>query len=91
MITNMDEHPCCLPTKIFDAVEGGPESNSKFDNTFEEHMRALENEVKVYGKLDYSIDFAIEELLKDPCIAFALQTLTGVTIETYYKNSQMSS
>ncbi|KAL2995595.1 hypothetical protein AAZX31_10G224400 [Glycine max] len=95
MITNMDEHPSCLPVGIvnqqFDAVEGGTESKSKFDCTFEEYMRLLENGEKVDGMSDYSRDFPIAEILKDPCIAFAVQVLTGDTFETYYKKSQMPS
>ncbi|TKY51281.1 methyl-CpG-binding domain-containing protein 13 [Spatholobus suberectus] len=51
----------------------------------------LENQGTVEGKLDYSLDLPLGELLTDPCITLAIQTLTGVTFETYYKSSQMSS
>ncbi|KAK7380289.1 hypothetical protein VNO78_32797 [Psophocarpus tetragonolobus] len=45
---------------------------------------------KVDAKLDYTLDFPLRELLTDPCIAFAIQTLTGVTFEAS-KASQTSS
>ena len=54
-----------------------------------EHVRVIENGDKVDAKLDYSLDFP-RELLTDPCIAFAIQTLTGVTFETS-KTSQVSA
>ncbi|KAE9592594.1 hypothetical protein Lalb_Chr19g0130921 [Lupinus albus] len=50
--------------------------------TMTENVRILENGDKVNGKLDYSLDCPLGELLTDPCIAFAIQTLTGVTFET---------
>ncbi|KAF7813268.1 methyl-CpG-binding domain-containing protein 13-like isoform X2 [Senna tora] len=55
-----------------------------------EHAKVLENGDKVDAKLDYSLDLPLGELLTDPCIAFAVQTLTGVTFETS-KNTQISS
>ncbi|KAH1233631.1 Methyl-CpG-binding domain-containing protein 13 [Glycine max] len=58
--------------------------------TVEECARVLENGDKVDAKLDYTLDFPLGELLTDPCIAFAIQTLTGVTFEAS-KNSQTSS
>lgn len=33
------------------------------------------------AKFDYTLDFPLKELLTDPCIAFAIQTLTGETFE----------
>lgn len=41
-------------------------------------------------KFDYSLDLPLGELLSDPCIAFAIQTLTEGTFETS-KNTQVSS
>ncbi|CAL0333258.1 unnamed protein product [Lupinus luteus] len=57
--------------------------------TLTENVRILENGDKVNGKLDYSLDCPFGELLTDPCIAFAIQTLTGVTFETS-NDSQIS-
>ncbi|XP_061346944.1 methyl-CpG-binding domain-containing protein 13-like [Gastrolobium bilobum] len=45
---------------------------------------------KVDAMFDYNLDIPLREILTDPCIAFAIQTLTGVTFETS-KNSQISS
>ncbi|XP_054793139.1 uncharacterized protein LOC129298744 [Prosopis cineraria] len=42
------------------------------------------------AKFDYSLDLPLGELLSDPCIAFAIQTLTEGTFETS-KDSQISS
>ncbi|KAK4283165.1 hypothetical protein QN277_000149 [Acacia crassicarpa] len=42
------------------------------------------------AKFDYSLDLPLGELLSDPCIAFAIQTLTEGTFETS-KNTQISS
>ncbi|TKY45151.1 Methyl-CpG-binding domain-containing protein 13 [Spatholobus suberectus] len=56
----------------------------------EECVRVLENGDEVDAKLDYTLDFPLSELLTDPCIAFAIQTLTGVTFETS-KNSETCS
>lgn len=66
--------------------------------TVEECVRVIENGDKVDAKLDYTLDFPLRELLTDPCIAFAIQTLTGVTFEaskdlqtfSELKNSQHS-
>lgn len=58
--------------------------------TVEECMRITENGNKVDAKLDYNLGFPLKELLTDPCIAFAIQTLTGLTFETS-TNSQTSS
>ncbi|RDX70725.1 hypothetical protein CR513_50001, partial [Mucuna pruriens] len=85
----VDEHPCCLANGIvkqLDAVEGGSSTINTMDQEYFSFL-PLENQD---GKLDYSIDFPLAELLADPCTAFAIQTLTGVTFETYYKNSQIS-
>ncbi|XP_019453154.1 PREDICTED: uncharacterized protein LOC109354844 isoform X1 [Lupinus angustifolius] len=57
--------------------------------TMTENVRILENGDKVNGKLDYSLDCPLGELLTDHCIAFAIQTLTGVTFETS-NDSQIS-
>lgn len=58
--------------------------------TKKECVRVLENGDKVDAKLDYNtLDFPLKEILTDPCIAFAIQTLTGVTFETS-KDSQVS-
>ncbi|CAL0328623.1 unnamed protein product [Lupinus luteus] len=55
-----------------------------------EHVTILESGEKIDEKLDYSLDYPLGELLTDPCIAFAIQTLTGVTFETT-KNTQIPS
>ncbi|XP_019465030.1 PREDICTED: uncharacterized protein LOC109363276 isoform X2 [Lupinus angustifolius] len=54
------------------------------------HVTILESGEKIDGKLDYSLDYPLGELLTDPCIAFAIQTLTGVTFETS-KNTRIPS
>ncbi|KAE9621031.1 hypothetical protein Lalb_Chr01g0009251 [Lupinus albus] len=61
----------------------------KRDNV-KEHVTILVSGEKIDEKLDYSLDYPLGELLTDPCIAFAIQTLTGVTFETS-KNSQIPS
>ncbi|KAK7315021.1 hypothetical protein VNO77_33553 [Canavalia gladiata] len=48
----------------------------------QECVRILENGDKVDAKLAYTLDFPLREILTDPCIAFAIQTLTGVTFDT---------
>lgn len=58
--------------------------------TVKELTKDLENSNKVDAKLDYSLDLPLGELLTDPCIAFAIQTLTGVTFEAS-TNTQISS
>lgn len=78
--------------KQFHAPDGS-ETVSKSDasiakNTVEE--RVHENEDKVDVKRDYKLNFPLKELLSDPCLAFAIQTLTGVTFEIA-KNPQISS
>ncbi|KAL2334659.1 hypothetical protein Fmac_015872 [Flemingia macrophylla] len=60
----------------------------KNNTTVEECVRVLENGDD--AKLDYTFDYPLTELLKDPCIAFAYQTLTGVTFDIT-KDSQTSS
>ncbi|KAG4941725.1 hypothetical protein JHK87_045596 [Glycine soja] len=56
-------------------------SSLESNATVEECVRVIENGDKVDAKLDYTLDFPLRELLTDPCIAFAIQTLTGVTFE----------
>nr|XP_012567378.1 uncharacterized protein LOC105851262 isoform X3 [Cicer arietinum] len=51
-------------------------------STEEECVSILENVDNIDAKLDYNCDFPLKEILTDPCIAFAIQTLTGVTFET---------
>lgn len=58
--------------------------------TVKEHVEDLENGDKVNAKLDYSLNLPLGELLTDPCIAFAIQTLTGVIFEAS-KSTQISS
>ncbi|KAJ7969983.1 Methyl-CpG-binding domain-containing protein 13 [Quillaja saponaria] len=55
-----------------------------------EHVRNVANEEKSDEKPYYSLDLPLGELLTDPCIAFAIQTLTGMSFETS-KNSLVSS
>ncbi|XP_020205292.1 uncharacterized protein LOC109790523 isoform X2 [Cajanus cajan] len=78
-VQRSDKHKEC--------ISFSPPKNS---TTVEECVRVLENGDKVDAKLDYTLDYPLRELLTDPCIAFAIQTLTGVTFETT-KNSQTSS
>ncbi|KAJ7975689.1 Methyl-CpG-binding domain-containing protein 13 [Quillaja saponaria] len=54
------------------------------------HVTNVEIEEKSDKKPDYSLDLPLGELLTDPCIAFAIQTLTGMNFETS-KNSLVSS
>ncbi|XP_057446248.1 methyl-CpG-binding domain-containing protein 13-like [Lotus japonicus] len=42
-----------------------------------------ENGDKVDAKLGSNPDFPLKEILSDPCIAFAIQTLTGTTCEAF--------
>ncbi|XP_068502831.1 uncharacterized protein [Phaseolus vulgaris] len=70
--------------------EGFTFSHVQNNAPVEECMRVTETGDNVVAKLDYNLDFPLRELLTDPCIAFAIQTLTGLTFETS-KNSQTSS
>jgi hypothetical protein len=45
-------------------------------------VKVLKNGDNVDAKLDYTNEFPLKEILSDPCIAFAIQTLTGETFET---------
>ncbi|RDY02702.1 Methyl-CpG-binding domain-containing protein 13, partial [Mucuna pruriens] len=95
-VTNMDKSPNSLLdglAKQFNSPEGGSEIKCKSEEVQRSDkdkecfsFSPLENN----AKLDYTLDFPLRELLTDPCIAFAVQTLTGVTFETT-KNSQTCS
>ncbi|KAJ1410133.1 Methyl-CpG DNA-binding, partial [Sesbania bispinosa] len=99
-ITNVDKSPNSLPcglAKQFNTLEHGSETKCKSEgtkNTMQSpelgQMRVLENGDNNDAKLNYTPDFPLREILTDPCIAFAIQTLTGVSFETS-KNSQISS
>jgi len=95
-ITNVDKSPDRLHDGVAKQKLSGKDQEcftfSHLENnaTVEECMRVAENGDKVDAKLDYSLDIPLRELLTDPCIAFAIQTLTGLTFETF-KNSQTSS
>lgn len=56
--------------------------------TVKDHMRVLENGDKADGSLitTLRVDYPLVELLTSPCIVFAIQALTGVTLYAY-KNS----
>ncbi|XP_027923245.1 methyl-CpG-binding domain-containing protein 13 isoform X1 [Vigna unguiculata] len=94
-ITNMDKSSSSLHDGLAKQQLSGKDKEcftlSPPDNngTVEECMRVTEDGDKVDANLDYSLDFPLKELLTDPCIAFAIQTLTGLTFETS-KNSQTS-
>ncbi|MED6224217.1 hypothetical protein PIB30_081750 [Stylosanthes scabra] len=78
-----------LPNKAIE--ENGSNKNQECFSFWpqENHATMKDHADKVDAKLDYSHEFPLKELLQDPCIAFAIQTLTGVTFETS-KTSQVS-
>ncbi|KAG2384817.1 uncharacterized protein HKW66_Vig0119090 [Vigna angularis] len=94
-ITYVDKSPSSLHDDLAKQQLSGKDKEcftfSPLENnaTVEECMRVTENGDKVDTKLDYNLGFPLKELLTDPCIAFAIQTLTGLTFETS-KNSQTS-
>ncbi|XP_028756402.1 methyl-CpG-binding domain-containing protein 13 [Neltuma alba] len=84
-------------TKQLIARESASESKRKpqsLMNTMESpKLNQINEQVKDLeggAKFDYSLDLPLGELLSDPCIAFAIQTLTEGTFETS-KNTQISS
>ncbi|KAL9324122.1 hypothetical protein ACSQ67_008979 [Phaseolus vulgaris] len=95
-ITNVDKSPNSLHDGLAKQKLSGNYkecftfSHVQNNATVEECMRVTETGDNVVAKLDYNLDFPLRELLTDPCIAFAIQTLTGLTFETS-KNSQTSS
>ncbi|CAJ1952730.1 unnamed protein product [Sphenostylis stenocarpa] len=95
-ITNVDRTPNSLPDGLEKQKLSGKDKEwftfSPLENnaTVEECVRVTDNGDKVDAKLDYNLDFPLRELLTDPCIAFAVQTLTGVTFDIP-KSSQTSS
>ncbi|KAI4351770.1 hypothetical protein L6164_006092 [Bauhinia variegata] len=55
-----------------------------------EKIRDLENGDKFDLMLDDSLDLPLREIITDPCIAFAIQILTGITFDTS-TSSQIST
>ncbi|XP_058779200.1 uncharacterized protein LOC131653140 [Vicia villosa] len=95
-VINADRSSNSLPIdepKPLNTVEGSEImfNVKSTENTMENHAtkkeceRVLENEDNLDRKLDYPgvSDFPLKEILTDPCIAFAIQTLTGNTFETF--------
>ncbi|CAK8532602.1 unnamed protein product [Lathyrus sativus] len=79
-------------TKQLNNIEGSetmPNVKSE-ENTMENHV--TKKECNYDGKLDYTgvSEIPLKEILTDPCIAFAVQTLTGNTLETF-KDAQSSA
>ncbi|CAJ2666666.1 methyl-CpG binding domain protein [Trifolium pratense] len=66
------------------------ENKMEIHATEKECVEVLKNGDNVDAKLDHSNEFPLKELLTDPCIAFAIQTLTGETFETS-KDTQKNS
>ncbi|ESW15381.1 hypothetical protein PHAVU_007G068300 [Phaseolus vulgaris] len=73
----VDHNPSQCMVKEFEAGEGlgVTESESKFSFLPEEYRHAFE---------EYCLDQSLEELLSDPCIKFAVETITGVKFKSYY-------
>jgi hypothetical protein len=67
--------------KPFPALES-TENEMENHATEKECVKVLKNGDNVDAKLDYTNEFPLKEILSDPCIAFAIQTLTGETFET---------
>ncbi|KAK7357352.1 hypothetical protein VNO80_16636 [Phaseolus coccineus] len=76
IIINMEKRPVGM-VKQFEAVEGlgVTESERNFCFLPQEYRHTFE---------EYCLDQSLEELLSDPCIKFAVETITGVKFKTYY-------
>ncbi|KAL5080971.1 hypothetical protein RYX36_009392 [Vicia faba] len=66
------------------------ENTLKNNSTDRECVKVIENKDNIDVKLDYTDEFPLDKILTDPCIAFAIQTLTGITFETL-KDAQTSA
>jgi hypothetical protein len=102
-IINADRSTNKVPNdqvKPFNALDGSEAkfNNKSAENTMENNatekdcVRVLENGDNAVAKLDHrcDCDSPLQVILTDPCIAFAVQTLTGETFETS-KDTQISS
>ncbi|CAL5185286.1 unnamed protein product [Lathyrus oleraceus] len=70
----------------FKSTENTMDNNA----TDKECVKVIENKDDIDVKLDYTDEFPLKEILTDPCIAFAVQTLTGNTFEPF-KDAQTSA
>lgn len=89
---NADRSTNILPndqTKQLNTVQS-TENTMGNNATDKECVKVIENKDNVDVKLDYTDEFPLKEILTDPCIAFAIQTLTGNSFETL-KDAQTSA
>jgi hypothetical protein len=77
-VVNAERSTDNLPFPALESTENKMENHA----TEKDCVKVLKNGDNVDAKLDYANEFPLKEILTDPCIAFAIQTLTGETFET---------